>query len=198
MSVDGGIIGVSDHAGWAVLVTVAGDGTLLDRRRVELVDDGLPSLPHHHEAQALPPKEAVSLIERVRASAERHARLALDAVAMEVPSRILGIAIRECPGLPPTIAERLKDYRAQNVADTVMYRKALADAAEARGWAVHWFNAKKVLDAARDALQVDDLDAHFLQIRRSIGPPWGKDHRVAMAAAIVAAKARGRMGSAPS
>ena len=36
MSRDGGIIGVSDHGGWAVLVTAAGDRTFLDRRRVEL------------------------------------------------------------------------------------------------------------------------------------------------------------------
>ena len=54
MSKNGGIIGVSDHGGWAVLVTVARDGTLLDRRRVELVDDDLPAIPHHHEAQVLP------------------------------------------------------------------------------------------------------------------------------------------------
>ena len=44
-----------------------------------------------------------------------------------------------------------------------------------------------VLDAACDALHVEDLDGHFLQVRRSVGPPWGKDHKVAMAAAIVAA-----------
>src|SRR2546427_138335 len=37
---------------------------------------------------------------------------------------------------------------------------------------------------------IEDLDAHFLQLRRSIGSPWGKDHKVAMAAAIVAARAR--------
>ena len=49
-----GIIGVSDHGGWAVLVTVADDGTLLDRRRVELVDEDLPKIPHHSEGQALP------------------------------------------------------------------------------------------------------------------------------------------------
>ncbi len=39
---DDAIIGVSDHGGWAVLVTVADDGKLLDRRRVVLVDDDLP------------------------------------------------------------------------------------------------------------------------------------------------------------
>jgi hypothetical protein len=32
-----GVIGISDHGGWAVLVTAGADGTLLDRRRVELV-----------------------------------------------------------------------------------------------------------------------------------------------------------------
>jgi hypothetical protein len=36
MSREDGIIGMSANGGWAVLVTVAGDGTLLDRRRVEL------------------------------------------------------------------------------------------------------------------------------------------------------------------
>ncbi len=189
MSRDDAIIGVSDHGGWAVLVTVAADGTLLDRRRVELVDEDLPKIPHHSEGQALPLPEAVALVERVRVSAERHAKLALDAVAIAVPGRILGVALRQCPELPPTIAERIKDYRAQNVADWVMYRKALA-AAEARGWAVHWYEAKKVVDAASEALRIEDLDAYFLQLRRSIGPPWGKDHKVAMAAAIVAATAR--------
>ncbi len=190
MSSDDGIIGVSDHGGWAVLVTVGGDGTLLDRRRVELVDEGLPKIPHHSEGQALPLDKAVALVERVRMSAERHAKLVLDAVALTVPGRIVGVALRQCQELPPTIAERIRDYRAQNVADWVMYRKALAAAADARGWAVHWYDAKKVFGAASEALGIDDLDAHFLELRRSIGSPWGKDHRVAMAAAIVAASRR--------
>src|SRR5262252_6313210 len=98
MPKDGGIIGVSDHGGWAVLVTVARDGTLLDRRRVELVDEGLPKLPHHHDAQGLPLDEAVALVERVRVSAERHGVLALDAVTAAVPS-ILGVALRTCQQL---------------------------------------------------------------------------------------------------
>jgi len=187
MSKNGGIIGVSDHGGWAVLVTVASDGTLLDRRRVELVDQDLPKIPHHSEGQGLPLNEAVELVERVRASAEKHAVLALDAVAKAVTGRILGIAIRKCPELPPTIAERIKDYRAQNVADWVMYRKALAGAAETRGWPVHWYDPKKVFNAAGQVLRIEDLDAHFLQLRRSFGPPWDKDHKLAMAAAIVTA-----------
>jgi hypothetical protein len=188
MSKKGGIIGVSDHGGWAVLVTVARDGTLLDRRRVELVGKGLPKIPHHSEGQRLPLDEAVALVERVRVSAERHAVLALDAVAMAVP-RILGVALRKCQPLPPTIAERIKDYRAQHVADWVMYRKALASAAGARGWPVHWYDAMSVSSAASRALRVESFDAHFLQMRRTVGPPWNNDYKLAMAAAIVTANA---------
>ena len=186
MPKNGGVIGVSDHGGWAVLVTVARDGTLLDRRRVELVGESLPKIPHHSEGQRLPLDEAVTLVERVRVSAEKHAVLALEAVATAVP-RVLGIALRKCPQLPPTIAERITDYRAQNVADWVMYRKALASAAEARSWPVHWYDAKSVSSAASQALRVKSFDTHFLQMRKAVGPPWNNDHKLAMAAAIVTA-----------
>lgn len=189
MSRNGGVIGVSDHGGWAVLVTVGPDGSLLDRRRVELVDEGLPKIPHHSEGQRLPLEAAVALVERVRVSAERHAILALDAVTMVVP-RILGVVLRNCPPLPPTIAERIEDYRAQNVADWVMYRKALASAAETRGWPIYWYDAKKVLNEASQAMHVENLDAHFAEVRSSFGPPWGKDYKIAMAAAIAAMNTR--------
>jgi hypothetical protein len=155
------VVGVADHCGWAVLMTVA-DGALLDRRRVELVDDGLPSLPHHHECQALPIEEAVDLIGRVRASAERHAREGLDALAG---------------------AERITNYRAQTMADGVMYRRALADAATARGWRVHGYDARRVFAEAAEALQLGTIDDLLKRTRAAIGPPWQKDHRMAIAAA---------------
>jgi hypothetical protein len=153
---------------------------------VELVGEGLPKIPHHSEAQSMPLDKAVELVERVRVSAERHSVLALDGVAKAVP-RIRGLALRKCPPLPSTIAERIQDYRAQNNADWVMYRKALATAAEARGWPVHWYDAKTVLDAAKQALGIENLDAHFLRVRKDIGPPWNNDHKLAMAAAVVSA-----------
>jgi hypothetical protein len=188
VSKNAGVIGVSDHGGWAVLVTATRDGTLLDRRRVELVDDSLPAIPHHHEAQLVPLDEGVALVERVRASAVRHAALALEAVAAAGPV-ILGIALRSCPELPPTIAERIRDYRSRNVADWVMYRNALAGAAAAREWSVYWYDTKNVFDAASGALRIADFGAHFLRMRKIVGAPWNNDHKLAMAAAIVAAHA---------
>lgn len=180
------VVGVSDHAGWAVLMTVAPGGALLDRRRVELLDDGLPKLPFHHECQALPLPQAEELIARVRASAASHARDSLDALAREVAKPIVGIALRACPPLPDSVAERISNYRAQCVADSVMYRHALAEAAVTRGWAVHWYDARSVFGEAARALGRETIDDLLAATRTSLGPPWQKDHRMAMAAAIAA------------
>lgn len=199
-------VGVADHSGWAVLVTAMPDGAVVDRRRVELVDDELPRLPHHHEAQwalgryldvpwARPCslEEALRLIELVRAAAARHAKDCLDVVAGAVPAKIAGIAMRACPKLPPTVMERISDQRAQTVADSVLYREALAEAAKARGWAVCWYDAKRVLAEAAEALRLDSLDGLLRETGKALGPPWQKDHKVAMAAAIVAGSRAGRV-----
>jgi hypothetical protein len=183
---EGASIGVADHAGWAVLVTVAVDGKVLDSRRVELVDADLPVMPHHHNAKALPLEQALDLVERVRLSADRHATRALDAVASAVASPIRSVAMRICPPLPATVAERLQNYRAQNVADWVMYRMAIAAAAQSRGWSVHWYDAKTVIGAVCEALRVKNLDRYFFEARQAFGPPWARDHKVAAAAAIYA------------
>ena len=187
MTKDDAIIGVSDHAGWAVLVAVAGDGALLDTRRIELVDEGLSNFPYHHGAQGLPIDEGVALVERVRASAERHAKLGLEIAQGAVRAKVRAIALRQHPPMPPTVAERIQSYWAQTKADTIMYRHALAGAAEARGWAVHWFEAKTVFDDAIKALGADDLDRRFAEGKARFGPPWTQDHRLAMAAGLVLA-----------
>ncbi len=190
MSKKAGTVGVAHHNGWAVFVTAAPDGTLLDRRRVELVDGDLPCMPYHGPGQRLPLDRAVELVEQVRVSADRCAEQVLEALASELREPIRGIALHKCPKLPATVAERIQDYWAQCNADSVMYRQALADAAESRGWTVYWYDKKKVLDAASAALGVADIDEYFRSIRETIGPPWRKDHSVAMAAAIVAASSR--------
>jgi hypothetical protein len=192
-------VGVVEHANAAVLVTLSPGGELLDRRRVDLTDRGLPTHPHHHEgswavgrylntpgARALSLAEAVALVERVQASAARGARASLEALAASVPVPIASIAIRACPQLPPTIEERIADNRAQTFADSVMYREALAAAAEACGWSVHWYDRERVFRDAAAVLGREDVDAFLSAMGRSIGPPWQAPHKLAAAAALAA------------
>jgi hypothetical protein len=67
-----------------------------------------------------------------------------------------------------------------------MYRQALAAAAEARGWRVYWYDPREVQAIAGEAMGIANPDDHFAQVRRSAGPPWAQDHRMAMAAAVAA------------
>ena len=179
-------VGVSDHGGWAILVTVGHDGTFIDRRRVELVDASLPKLPHHHGARGLPEAEGVALVERVRRSAEAFSKARLEELATTLPTRIDRIALRVRQPLPATVAERISNYRASNVADWVMYREALANAASDNGWLVHWYDAKRVFADAARVLGMKTIDDLLEKTGEAIGPPWQKDHRLAMAAAISA------------
>jgi hypothetical protein len=128
----------------------------------------------------------VALVERVRESAARGARDGLDALAEAVPVPIASIAIRVCPKLPPTTEERITDNRAQTMADSVMYREALAAAAEARGWSVSWYDRERVIRDAAAALGCDDINAFLLAMGRSVGPPWRAEHKLAAAAALAA------------
>jgi hypothetical protein len=196
-------VGVVEHGNSAVLVTVAHGGELLDRRRIDLTDRGLPALPHHHQgswavgrylnspwARAISLADAVALVERVRESAAHGARAGLEVLAATVPVPIASIAIRVCPKLPPTTEERIADNRAQTVADSVMYREALASAAEARGWLVHWYDRERVFRDAAAALGREGINAFLHTMGRSIGPPWQAKHKLAAAAAIVAVMER--------
>lgn len=191
-------IGVAEHGNSAVLVTIAPDGELLDRRSIDLTKD-LPTHPYHHEgswaigrylnspwAQPISLADAITLIERVRQSAATGARENLAALATAVAVPIETIAIRVCPELPAGVEERIRDNRAQTVADSVMYREALATAAQERGWSVYWYDRERVFNDAATALRQQDINAFISAMGRSIGPPWQAKHKLAAAAALAA------------
>jgi len=67
-----------------------------------------------------------------------------------------------------------------------MYREALATAAEARGWRLHWYDRERVFRDAAAALGRKDI-AEFLQaLGQALGPPWQSTHKLAAAAALAA------------
>src|SRR4029078_7806893 len=105
--------------------------------------------------------DAVALVERVREAALHGAREVLDILATAVATPIAELALRVCPALRPTIEARIKDNRAQTFADTVMYREALATAAEARGWIVHWYDRERVFRDAAAVLGREDGKTFF-------------------------------------
>lgn len=190
-------VGVTEQGNAVVLVTVSADGRLLDRRRVVLTH-GLPTHPHHHEgswavgrylsskgARPLPLSEALALVAQVRGAAEAGAGTALDAVAATIGMPVEAVAIRTCASIPATIEARIRDHRAQTMADSVMYREAVAAAASSRGCAVSWYDGAGLLG--------DETVAPVIaRMGRTAGVPWQAAHRQAAAAALAALRAGGQ------
>lgn len=183
-------VGVAEHGNSAILVTIDATRRLLDRRRIDLTH-GLPTHPYHHEgswavgryidspwARKITLPDAIALVERVRDAAAHGARDALESLAASIDAPIASLALRTCAPLPPTIEACIVDTRAANVADSVMYREALAAAARARGWRVHWYDRERVMIEAADSV--------LREMGRAAGPPWQAKHKLAAAAALAA------------
>jgi len=178
-------VGIADHLGWAVAVTASADHEVVDRRRIELIEPGLSPAPLHYESGHLDVAETAALVADVRASVARATAAALDGLARELPGPVLSISLRAWPlDFPDDIAvQRRAPYEAR--ADGVMYRQELFELAHARGWEVHLYAAKAVVGQAAGML-AERADEVLEGPRATLGPPWTKDHRVALAATVVA------------
>ena len=185
-------VGVAHHNGWAHLVTLGlegGEPQLIDRRRVALIGEGLPAMPHEHEAQKLPLAEGEALIARVRASIDTHARLALETLRADLaPVHDLTVAAirRSSFGALPPLAE-VMDYKPMiYAADGMMYAEAVERAAEAAGLTIFPHAKNAEFDLAAAALRTDAPEAQAIVKALAKGPPWTAEHQRAAAAALAA------------
>jgi hypothetical protein len=178
-------VGIAHHLGWAVAVTASAGHVVADRRRIELIEPGMPAAPVEHEAKPLNDAAAARMVAEVRASALRATSASLDQLAASLPEPVVSMSLRAWPlDFPDDIAvQRRPPYESQ--ADSVMYCQVLAECAHARGWDVHLFNAKDIEAQAARILGKRAGDV-LRGPRATLGPPWTKDHRIALAATIVA------------
>jgi hypothetical protein len=187
-------IGIAHHLGWAVAVTATVDHEVVDRRRIELIEPGLPAAPIHHEGgphllhRTGPPLDddaLASLVAEVRASVRRATTAALDELQAAAREPIVSIALRAWADDFPGEIAVLRRVPYESRADSVMYCQVLGELARERGWDVSLYDAKSVEDEAIRILGAR-ADAVLRSPRATLGPPWSKDHRMALAATIVA------------
>jgi hypothetical protein len=184
------VTGVSDHYGWAELVTVTirdGVPVILDRQRARLIDPGLPSAPYHHEGLELPIDEAEQVIRKTRASVTEHCRRVVDALKSSFD--VDAIVIQESPykELPGSVSQVLASRPLTNAADGMLYREEMARQASAMGLVVHRFPRKSdQLGAASRALgrSASDVAAILTNFGKLVGSPWRKEHKHVAAAAL--------------
>jgi hypothetical protein len=197
-------VSVAEHTGWAHLVCVAARGNVpavMARRRVALIDQGLPTLPYEHETAAIREDEANAVIAKVRRSIAARTQEALRRVVIELaPAHTaIALAIREPPfdDLPATVAAVRTSYRLLCAADGMLYQLAICRAARQLGLEVHL--CRRGEETARAAQQLGvtlaEMEVFVSHTGRPAGPPWTQEHRRAYAAgiAVLAAHARGRL-----
>ena len=198
------VVSVADHTGWAHVVCVAARGNVpavIARRRVALIDKGLPTLPYEHETTAMREDEANAVIAGVRRSIAARTSDALRRVLIELaPAHTaVALAIRKPPfdALPTTVAAVRTSHRLLCAADGMLYQLAICRAARQLELEVHL--CRRGEEAARAAQQLGvtpaEIEEFVSRVGRPAGPPWTQEHRRAYAAgiAVLAAHARGRL-----
>src|SRR5271165_911874 len=189
------VVGVADHNGWAALVCVGvrdGSPVVTDRRRVELIEPGLPKQPYEHDTVGMNAAEAERLVQEVRDSAAHCAERALSRLrsGLGTTREILSIALRTAPlpRLPGSVKEVHASWPVTVRADAMLYHDALCTVAASLGIKVDTFarGEERPRAAEATAATAERLDRFLSGLRASLGPPWQQDHQAAAARAIAA------------
>jgi hypothetical protein len=189
------VVSAAEHAGWAHVVCVAAPGNVpavIERRRVTLIGEGLPTLPYHHDSIGMREDEANVLIARVRRSIAASTLRALHRIVTDLAPRyaVVALAIRKPPfsELPGSVAAVWQSYQLQCAADGMLYQLAICHAARQLKLDVHL--CRRGEETARAAQQLGvspaEIDAFVSRTGRPSGPPWTQEHRRAYAAGIAA------------
>ena len=195
------VVSVADHTGWAHLICVsAGDGvpSVIERRRVALIERGLPTQPYEHGSTAMREDEAHALIARVRRSIATHTEGVLHRVVTELASTctVVALAIRKppFPRLPKSVAAVRASYPLLCAADGMLYQLAICRAAGRLGLDVQLYRRGDETSRAAEILGVTpgEIEEFVTRTGRPAGPPWTQEHRRAYAAGIAALAAHGR------
>jgi hypothetical protein len=108
----------------------------------------------------------------------------LDDLALALTEPIVSMSLRAWPPDFPSDIAVLRRPPYESRADSVMYCQVLDELARQRDWLVHFYEAKSVEDEAARLLG-GSADEVLRDPRKRLGPPWSKDHRMALAATIL-------------
>jgi len=178
-------IGLSVHTGWAACCVVSGDvrsPEVLARQVVEMLGDAERFV--FHRAAEMSPADAGRSVTRARQRAVRTARGALDGLVDRI--RAQGRAIARCAivarrGAMPPLEEVVRAHPRIHTAEGIFFRDVLQEAAGSRRLATHVFPPKELdaLAASAMAIPPAQLAKLLAGMGKSLGPPWGKDEKMA-------------------
>ncbi len=190
------VFGFKAHSGWAALVVVGAleNGfSIVDRRRIELIDDGeLWAKQPYHTAETLEKNEARRTVKNGIDSAHRVAICQMrDAVTRvrKLNYEIAGCAVLVPEPMPEWSTDEIRAVHFRmHKAEGVLFPDALCRAAEKCALPLIMVREKRLMETAEKtfARSLQSIMITVTQLGRSVGPPWGKDQKTAALAAIIA------------
>jgi len=200
-------LGFRAHSGWAALVVAAGplEGpTVLDRRRIEITDPGIPgSKQPYHAAQRLSLPRAEQYLGRCIEKTKLLARGRVSAVVDEVREKgyaVVSAGILAASGRPLTTLEAtLASHALIHTAEGELFRNALIEACEQLKLAVTKVSERELYARAETQLGLPfgELRRRVAELGRPLGPPWGQDQKHAALVAWLALAVAGRPPAPP-
>ena len=182
--------GLKAHSGWAVLVVIGkqrDELVLVDRRRIELVDQTWAKQPYH-AAEGLESRVASDLVKRGTESAQR---FALDEIKTAIrrerdrKNEIAGCAVVVGTPMPDwNTDEILAVHFRMHKAEGVLFQNALVRASEKCKLNTLPVLEKEMLVQATSQLG-DKVVKQITGLGKSVGPPWGKDQKDAALVALM-------------
>jgi hypothetical protein len=188
--------GLKAHSGWAALVVVGkqrDELVVVDRRRIELVEQSWAKQPYH-AAEGLEREKARDLVKRGVDSAHRFSLTEMKAAVKRERDRkneVAGCAVLVGTTMPDwTTEEILAVHFRMHKAEGALFQNALVRAAEKCNLNTLPVLEKELMKQARSQLgsETDLLVKKIASLGKSVGPPWVKDHKDATLAALMAFK----------
>ena len=185
--------GLKAHSGWAALVVIGrqrDELVVVDRRRVELVEQSWAKQPYH-AAEGLEREKARDLVKRGVDSAHRLALTEMKAAVKRERDRkneVAGCAVLVGTPMPDWSTEEiLAVHFRMHKAEGAIFRSALVRAAEKCKLNTLPVLEKELMSLARSQFrsETDQLVKKVAILGKSVGPPWVKDHKDATLAALM-------------
>lgn len=186
--------GMKAHSGWAALVALGKHGselTVIDRRRIDLVEEDWAKQPYH-AAENLKPDAAREMVRRGIEAAHRIAIQELRSAvkrAREAGHKVTACAVLVGSPMPDwSVDEILAVHFRMHKAEGVLFRDALTAAAKKCGLRFVGVPEKELNEYAERTLAAtaNSFRKAIPALGKSAGPPWGKDQKEASLAAIIA------------
>jgi hypothetical protein len=186
--------GLKAHSGWAMLVVMGtsnGEFKVVDRRRLELVDEQWAKQPYH-AAEKLEISAARKLVASGIASARRIATREIRSAVKrerEKGNKVAACAVLVSDPMPEwTVEQILAVHFRMHKAEGVLFREVLVRAAEQCALKAVRIPEKLLPEYAESALRLTENGQEELiaSLGKDAGTPWGKDQKVAALAALIA------------